>query len=86
MSPWPARETTAFPVAWYTIDEDKGWIIAEVRNRMNDLGDGRIYEEANLTVLHYAGKGLFRCEADTDNPKRFDRMFRPKARLRPRSC
>ena len=38
MSPWRAREMTAFPVAWYTIDEDKGWIIAEVRNRMNDLG------------------------------------------------
>jgi hypothetical protein len=53
---------------------------------MNDLGDGRIYEEANLSVLHYAGKGLFRCEADSDNRKKFDRMFRPKARLRPRSC
>ena len=76
MSPWPAREMTAFPVAWYTIDEDKGWIIAEVRNRMNDLGDGRIYEEANLTVLHYAGKGLFPCEIDIYNPKKFERMFR----------
>jgi len=27
-------------------------------------------------VLHYAGKGLFRCEADTYNPKKFERMFR----------
>jgi hypothetical protein len=33
MSPWPAREMTAFPIAWYTIDEEKGWIISEVRNR-----------------------------------------------------
>ena len=76
MSPWPAREMTAFPIAWYTIDEEKGWIISEVRNRMNDLGDGRIYEETNLTVLHYAGGGLFSCEVDVYNPRRFAEMFR----------
>ncbi len=76
MSPWPAREMTAFPVSWYTIDEDKGWIICEVRNRMNDLGDGRIYEETNITILHYAGEGLFSCEVDIYNPRRFGTMFR----------
>lgn len=76
MSPWPASEMTAFPVAWYTIDEDKGWVICEVRNRMNDLGDGRIYEETNITILHYAGKGLFSCEVDMYNPRNFGLMFR----------
>ncbi len=76
MSPWPAREMTAFPIAWYTIDEDKGWIISEVRNRMNDLGDGRIYEEANVTILHYSGNGLFSCEVDVYNPRRFALMIR----------
>ena len=75
MSPWPACEMTAFPIAWYTIDEEKGWIISEVRNRMNDLGDGRIYEETNITILHYAGKGLFSCEVDMYNPLNFERMF-----------
>ena len=53
MNKWPASEMTAFPVTWYTIDEDKGWIIAEVMNRMSDLGDGYIYEEPNITILHY---------------------------------
>jgi hypothetical protein len=76
MSPWPAREMTAFPIAWYTIDEEKGWIISEARNRMNDHGDGRIYEETNLTVLHYEGNGLFSCEIDVYNPRRFAEMFR----------
>jgi len=75
MSPWPAREMTAFPIAWYTIDEDRGWVISEVRNRMNDLGDGRIYEETNITILHYAGKGLFSCEVDMYNPRNFAKMF-----------
>lgn len=76
MSPWPAREMTAFPIAWYTIDEDKGWIISEVRNRMNDLGDGRIHEATNMTTLHYAGNGRFSCEVDVYNPRQFAEMFR----------
>jgi len=73
---------TAFPIAWYTIDEEKGWIISEVRNRMNDLGDGRIYEESNITTLHYAGNGLFSCEVDIYNPRNFGRMFRDWVKVR----
>ena len=68
MNEWPASEMTAFPITWYTIDEDKGWIIAEVMNRMSDLGDGNIYQEPNITILHYAGNGLFKYEEDAYNP------------------
>lgn len=68
MNQWPASEMTAFPVSWYSIDEDKGWVICEVMNRMRDLGDGKIYQEPNLTILHYAGKGLFKYEEDAYNP------------------
>jgi len=69
MNKWPASEMTAFPVTWYSIDEEKGWVICEVMNRMRDLGDGKIYQEPNLTILHYAGKGLFRYEEDAYNPQ-----------------
>ena len=47
---------------------DKGWVFCEVMNRMEDLGDGKIYEEPNLTILHYAGNGLFSYEEDAYNP------------------
>ena len=47
---------------------DRGWIFAEVMNRLEDLGDGKIYEEPNLTILHYAGNGLFKYEEDAYNP------------------
>jgi hypothetical protein len=63
-----ASDMTAFPVKWYSIDEEKGWIICEIMNRMADLGDGKIYEEPNLTILHYAGNGLFKYEEDAYNP------------------
>ena len=35
---------------------------------MEDLGDGRIYQEPNISILHYAGNGLFSYEEDAYNP------------------
>lgn len=68
MSEFPAKHMTAFPITWYSIDEDKGWIFCEVMNRMEDLGDGKIHEEPNISILHYAGNGLFKREEDAYNP------------------
>ena len=76
MNQWPASEMTAFPITWYTIDEEKGWIICEVMNRMTDLGDGKIYEEPNITILHYAGNGLFKYEEDAYNPHNMGVMIK----------
>lgn len=75
MKPFPVNEMRAFPVRWYSIDTDKGWVICEVMNRMNDLGDGHIYEEPNITILHYAGNGLFSYEEDVYNPQRMGDMI-----------
>lgn len=68
MTQWPVTQMTAFPVNWYSIDVDRGWVICEVMNRMQDLGDGKIYQEPNITILHYAGDGLFKYEEDAYNP------------------
>ncbi len=69
-----ATQMTAFPINWYSIDEDRGWIFCEVMNRMEDLGDGKIYEEPNITILHYAGDGLFSYEEDAYNPANMGTM------------
>ena len=53
----PQRPVHVFPIEWAMFDEDRGWIVCEVQNRLNDLGDGEIYQAANLTKLHYAGDG-----------------------------
>ena len=75
MSPYPVNEMVAFPMSWYSIDVDKGWIFCEVMNRMRDLGDGQIYEEPNITILHYAGNGLFSYEEDAYNPENMGKMI-----------
>ena len=75
MAPWPVNAMTAFPISWYSIDVEKGWIFCEVMNRMEDLGDGQIYEEPNITILHYAGNGLFSYEEDAYNPENMGKMI-----------
>ena len=76
MNAYPGPEMTAFPVVWYSIDVEKGWIFAEIMNRMQDLGDRKIHEEANITILHYAGNGLFSYEEDAYNPHNFGEMLK----------
>lgn len=75
MNEWPPSDMTAFPVSWYTIDKAKGWVVCEVMNRMKDIGDGKIYEEPNITILHYAGNGMFNYEEDVYNPNNMGVMI-----------
>ena len=74
MTQFPASEMTAFPITWYSIDEEKGWIFCEVMNRMSDIGDNKIHQAPNITVLHYAGNGLFSYEEDAYNPANMGTM------------
>ncbi len=65
-----------FPIDWYTIDEDKGWIICKVWNRMIDPGDGSIHQEYNITILRYAGNHQWSYEEDVYNPAHFGKMIK----------
>jgi hypothetical protein len=57
-----------FPVEWAMFDDDRGWIVCEIQNRLNDLGDGEVYQAPNITKLHYAGDGMWSYEEDAYNP------------------
>jgi hypothetical protein len=71
MNDFPGSEMPFFPVSWYSVDEDKGWVICEIFNRMKDPGDGSIHERPVITVLKYAGDGLWSYEEDAYNPMNF---------------
>ncbi|HEX9682458.1 MAG TPA: hypothetical protein VGA13_05215 [Acidimicrobiales bacterium] len=68
------REMTEFPIDWYVIDEDRGWVICWVLNRFADPGDGSVHEAGNVTILHYAGDGMWSYEEDVYNPASFAEM------------
>jgi len=63
-----------FPIEWYMIDEERGWVVAQVWNRMVDPGDGSLHQAYNFTLLKYAGDGKWSFEEDIYNPKHFQAM------------
>jgi hypothetical protein len=74
MTSFPGNTMTSFPMAWHVIDAPTRRVICEVRNLMPDPGDGSVHEASNLTILTYAGGGLWSREEDVYNPMRFASM------------
>lgn len=74
MAEYPGSEMSGFPIGWSVIDEERGWVVCQVWNRMRDPGDGSIHQEYNVTVLEYAGNGQWSYEEDIYNPLRFGAM------------
>ena len=74
MTAFPGGVMTGFPLAWQVVDVPTSRLICEVRNLMPDPGDGTRLEESNLTIMTYAGDGLFSREEDIYNPLRFMKM------------
>ena len=74
MTSFPGNAMIGFPVGWAVYDTDRSWIVCEVENVMPDPGDGSVHQAPNLTILHYAGEGLFSYEEDVYNPARFLQM------------
>lgn len=81
MTSFPGSVMTGFPLAWQVVDEPTSRLICEVRNLMPDPGDGSAHEQSNLTIMTYAGDGLFSREEDIYNPMRFMRMSMKWARV-----
>ena len=71
----PVDQMSYFPIEWYMIDEERGWVVAQVWNRMADPGDGSLHQAYNFTLLKYAGRGLWSYEEDIYNPARFEAML-----------
>lgn len=71
MTEFPGHRMTEFPANWFVVDEQRGWIVCEIDNPMEDPGDGSKHGAANITILHYAGNGLWSREEDAYNPMNF---------------
>lgn len=81
MTSFPGSVMTSFPLAWQVVDAEAARLVCEVRNLMPDPGDGSLHEASNLTIMTYAGEGLFSREEDVYNPLRFHSMTLRWARV-----
>jgi hypothetical protein len=86
MNEFPVTEMTEFPIEWYVIDEERGWVICQVWNRMKDPGDGRLHQAYNFTLLKYAGNDQWSYEEDIYNPAAFEAMIREWAEVKARNA
>ena len=64
-----------FPYDWHIVDPDRGWVVFQAQNRMDDPGDGKVYEAASWTLLKYAGNSQWSYEEDMYNPNEFGEMI-----------
>ena len=71
MTTFPGSHMTAFPSLWHVIDSDTGRVICELDNPMRDPGDGTIISATNISIITYAGDGLWSRQEDVYNPLRF---------------
>ena len=71
MSSFPGTVMPEFPIEWHVVDDERGWIVCKIWNRMADPGDGSVLEAANFTLLKYGGDGLWSYEEDIYNPAAF---------------
>lgn len=71
MSIFPGNEMPVYPVPWYSIDVERGWVIFKNVNTMKDPGDGSVHGAEVITVLHYAGDNKWSYEEDAYNPMNF---------------
>ena len=69
-----SNEMTQFPIEWHIIDEERGWVVCQIWNRMNDPGDGSVHQAYNFTLLKYAGDNEWSYEEDIYNPLTFEQM------------
>lgn len=76
MTSFPGCEMTAFPVTWSVLDAEQGRVVCEINNPMRDPGDGSQHGATNITILDYAGDGLWSREEDVYNPQTFADMTR----------
>ena len=71
MTRFPGNHMVAFPNLWKVFDAPTGRVIFEVDNPMCDPGDGSVITATNISIITYAGDGLWRCEEDIYNPMEF---------------
>ncbi|MFW0796601.1 nuclear transport factor 2 family protein [Gordonia sp. CPCC 205515] len=71
MTAFPGSHMTGYPSLWHVVDVPTSRVICEVDNPMRDPGDGSVISATNLTILTYAGEGLWSCEEDVYNPLEF---------------
>ena len=75
MAPYPHM---TFPMDWYMIDEERGWILFQCQNRLEHPQDpsGEPFQFPTWSLIKYAGNNLWSYEEDNYNPEEASEAIR----------
>jgi hypothetical protein len=57
---YPNRHMQPFPISWYVIDPERGWVVFEYLNEMEDTGNGQVLQAPSFSRMKYGGKNQFK--------------------------
>ena len=69
-SSYPGKALRTLVTKWFIVDEDRGWVIAEFDNILDDPGNGEVYSFRNYTLMKYAGDYKWSFQEDQYNPEK----------------
>ena len=72
LSGWMGKKGASlatFEIEWMMFDEERGWIVYCLQNKMPDLGDGKVRQAPAFILLKYAGDNQWSYQEDIYNPR-----------------
>ena len=72
---YPNRHMRPFPVSWHVIDPDRGWVVFECLNQMQDPGNGEILQTRSFSRMKYGGGNQWRFKEDIYDPMKMRGML-----------
>lgn len=67
---YPNRHMQPFPISWHVIDPERGWVVFECLNQMEDPGNGQVLQAPSFSRMKYDGKNQWRFREDIYDPMR----------------
>ena len=76
MTSFPGDQMVGFELVWRSFEHSKHQVVFELRHVMRDPGDGSVHTASTISMLTYAGQGLWsRCD-DVQNLHAYSEMMR----------
>lgn len=72
---YPNRHMRPFEVNWRVIDPERGWVVYESLDQMEDPGNGEVLQMRTFSRMKYAGSNQWRFKEDIYDPMKMRAML-----------
>lgn len=76
MSTFPGNQFARFEAVWRSFDSPRDQVVYELQHVMRDPGDGSVHTASTLSLMTYAGEGLWSRVTDVQSVHAYTVMLR----------